>query len=122
MQEVITQMEARCSLKEGEKLQLLTLNNLDGRTSAVRRIKEWESQIITDLGGDLTEAQKSIMRRAAVLSAILEDKEARWATGTPLSLNEYCSATNVLRRLLSTLGMERKQKSVNGTPLPLGQS
>jgi len=113
-------METGYTPKEDEKLCLLTIDNLDGRTSAVRRIKEWESQIVADLGGDLTEAQKSIMRRAAVLSAILEDKEARWATGEPVALNEYCSATNVLRRLLATLGLERKQKYLNGSPVLLG--
>ncbi len=122
MAEVMTQMETEYTPKEDEKLCLLTIDNLDGRTSAVRRIKEWESQIVADLGGDLTEAQKSIMRRAAVLSAILEDKEARWATGEPVALNEYCSATNVLRRLLTTLGIERKQKTLNGSPVLLGEN
>ena len=122
MQEGMTQIESGCIPEEGEKLRLLTLSNLDGRTLAVRRIKEWESQVVDDLGGDLTEAQKSIMRRAAVLSAILEDKEAHWATGTPLSLNEYCSATNVLRRLLATLGLDRKQSPLNAPPLLLGSN
>ena len=120
MQEGMTQMESEYSPKGGEKLHLLTLNSLDGRTLAARYIKLWESQITVDLGGDLTEAQKSLMRRAAVLSAILEDKEARWATGTSLILNDYCSATNVLRRLLTTLGIERKQKPANGSPVLLG--
>ena len=120
MTEVMTQMETGYIPKEDEKASLLTLNNLDGRTSAVRRIKEWESQIEADLGGNLTEAQKSIMRRAAVLSAILEDKEARWASGDPVALNEYCTATNVLRRLLSTLGLERNQRYINGSQVLLG--
>jgi len=118
----MTNLEAGYTPKEGEKSHLLTLNNLDGRTLAARHIKLWESQITVDLGGDLTEAQKSLMRRAAVLSAILEDKEARWATGTPLTLVEYLSATNVLRRLLTTLGLERRPKLVNGSPLLLGES
>jgi len=122
MAEVMTQMETEYTPKEGEKLSLLTMGNLDGRTLAVRRIKEWESQIEADLGGDLTEAQKSIMRRAAVLSAFLEDKEAHWVTGTPLTLNDYLSATNVLRRLLTTLGIERKQKTLNGSPVLLGEN
>ena len=122
MQEGMTQIESGHIPKEGEKLRLLTLSSLDGRTTAVRRIKELEAQIVVDLGGDLTEAQKSIMRRAVVLSAVLEDQEARWAEGTPLTLTEYCSATNVLRRLLSTLGLERKQKSLNGSPVLLGEN
>ena len=122
MSEGMTQLESENIPRNGEKVQLLTLSSLDGRTSAARRIKSWETQIMTDLGGDLTEAQRSIMRRAAVLSAILEDQEAHWATGTPLTLNDYCSATNVLRRLLTTLGIERVQRSVNGSPVLLGEN
>ena len=122
MQEGMTQIESGYISKEGEKLRLLTLGHLDGRTVAVKRIKELEAQIVVDLGGDLTEAQKSIMRRAVVLSAVLEDQEAQWATGTPLTLSKYCSATNVLRRLLSTLGLERKQRPLNGPPVLLGNN
>ena len=123
MSEGATQIESGYSPESGGKLQLLTLDSLDGRTSAVRRIKEWETQVTADLGGDLTIGQKSIIRRASVLSALLEDQEAHWATGTPLTLNDYCSATNVLRRMLTTIGIERVQKPVNGSsPVLLGES
>ena len=114
MPEVITEMESRHSPRNDEKVSLLTLDNLDGRTLAVRRIKELETQIMTDMGDDLTEAQRSLLRRAVVLSALLDDQEARWVDGTPFELNEYLSATNVLRRLLSTLGLERKPKPADG--------
>jgi len=120
MPEVKTNLESRYTPKEGEKLQLLTLNDLDGRTSAVRRLREFETQITADLGNDLSEAQKSLMRRASVLNAILENEEALWATGTPLTLNEYCSTVNVLRRLLMVLGLERRQRPANGSPVLLG--
>ena len=60
MTEVASQIEIGSIPEEGAKLRLLTMGNLDGRTLAVRRIKEWESQIEADLGGNLTEAQKSI--------------------------------------------------------------
>ena len=120
MQEVKTNLESRYTPKEGEKLHLLTLDNLDGRTAAVKYVRELESQITVDLGGDLTAAQRALLQRAVVYCAILADQEARWISGEPLPLNEYCSATNVLNRLLSTLGLERKQKPVNGSPVLLG--
>jgi len=122
MSEGATQMESDYSHEENGKLSLLTLDNLDGRTSAVRRIREFEAQITADLGGSVTIAQESLMRRASVLSALLDDKEAHWADGKPLTLNDYCSATNVLRRLLTTLGIERVQKPVNRSPVLLGES
>ena len=122
MSEGATQLEAEHSTKAAGKLCLLTLDGLDGRTSAVRRIREFEAQITADLGGSVTIAQESLMRRASVLSALLDDKEAHWASGTPLTLNDYCSATNVLRRLLTTLGIERKQRPVDGSPVLLGEN
>ena len=122
MQEGATQLESENIPEEGGKLQLLTLDSLDGRTSAVRRIREFEAQITADLGGSVTIAQESLMRRASVLSALLDDKEAHWTEGTPLTLNDYCSATNVLRRLLTTLGIERVQRSVRGSPILLGEN
>ena len=121
MSEGATQLESDYSTKEAGKLCLLTLDSLDGRTTAVRRIKEFEAQITADLGGTVTIAQESLMRRASVLSALLDDKEAHWATGTPFTLVEYCSATNVLRRLLTTLGLERRSKPINGSPVLLGE-
>ena len=121
MPEVRTQLESGCRPENGAKVRLLTIDSLDGRTLAVKRIKALETQIKADMGGDLTGMQKSLMRRAAVLSAVLEDQEGHWADGTPLTLNEYCSATNVLRRLLATLGLDRKQKPLSGAPVLLGE-
>jgi len=120
MQEVKTDLESRYTPKEDAKLRLLTIDDLDGRTTAVKYVKELESQITVDLGGDLTAAQTSILKRAVVFCAILADQEARWISGEPIPLTEYCSATNVLNRLLTTLGIERRQRPVSGVPVLLG--
>ena len=84
MQEVKTNLDSRYTPKEGEKLHLLTLDNLDGRTAAVKYVRELESQITVDLGGDLTAAQRALLQRAVVYCAILADQEARWISGEPL--------------------------------------
>ena len=106
----------------GGKVRLLTFDQLDGRTRAVVRVRTTEKQLASDLGGNLTTAQQALARRASVLSAILEDAEAKWAGGEEFPLDEYLTATNVLRRVLTSLGLERRSKLVGGLPALLGES
>ncbi len=121
MPEDKTQLEARCTPEGMDKVRLLSLDNLDGRTNVAKRVKALEIQIKADLGGDLSQAQITIARRAAVLNAVLEHIETEWANGTPLELTEYCSAANTLRRLLTTLGIKRQARPVGLPNLMEGQ-
>jgi hypothetical protein len=68
----------------------------------------------TDLGGvaALSEAQRSLVRRAAGLECELEQMEGRLSLGEAVSLDEFGRATSHLRRLLETLGLERKARDV----------
>lgn len=120
MSEGMTQMEDGYTHKEGEKLRLLTLDDLDGRTLASKCLRELESQITADLGGDLTAAQRALLHHASSLNAMLEDRVAGWVIGAPFTLGEFSSGLNTFNRVLSTLGLERKPKPVNGSPLLLG--
>ncbi len=63
-----------------------------------------------DLGNDLTEAQRALVRRCAVLNAVLTDSDAEWCRDGTLDLSAYCTATNSLRRLAVTLGCGRVQR------------
>jgi hypothetical protein len=53
-----------------------------------------------------------LLRRAAVLSAVLENEETKWADGQPFDFAEYLNATNVLRRLAVTIGLNRVARTV----------
>ncbi len=119
MPKTATQLEQRYVPDEGEKVRLLTLDHLDGRCLAVRRVRRVETEIATDLGGaaHISEGQRALCRRAAVLAAIVEDAEARWADGQSFDLPEYLSAVNSLRRILATIGLERRQQPINGDRL-----
>jgi hypothetical protein len=112
MADATTALEAGHRAEDGEKARLLTLDHLDGRTLAVRRVRQVEGEIASDLGGPegLSEAQRALARRAAVLSAVLEDSEARWALGQGVDLQGYLAAVNALRRVLATLGLERRMR------------
>lgn len=112
MVEAATALEQGYTPDTGEKSRLLTFDHLDGRTLAMRKVRQVEAEIASDLGGPegLSEAQRALARRAAVLSAVLEDAEARWALGERFDLQAYLAAVNALRRVLATLGLERRMR------------
>jgi hypothetical protein len=74
---------------------------------------------VADLGGDdnVSEAERAILRRAAVLVVELERLEAQWASagGAPdiATLDAYQRAANSLRRLLEAVGLKRRMRDVS---------
>lgn len=97
-----------------EAAQLLTLADLDGRTQAARRAKALVETIETDLGGAdrLTGAQRELVTRAAVLGALLQHNEAQLLAGRKVDLSDHLAAVNAQRRVLATLGLDRKLRDV----------
>ena len=77
-----------------------------------RRFREITSGIEDDLGGDLTEAQKHLIARAACLACWCEEREAELANGEDFDAQGYATISNALRRLLSDLGLERRARDV----------
>ena len=94
------------------KPRLRSLDELDSRTAAARKAQQMVSSLVSDLGGDPTTAERQIAQRAALLSAMLEDAEARWVTGETIDLSEYGFLANTQRRLLVTLGLDRRAKDI----------
>jgi hypothetical protein len=101
------------------KLKLVTFESLDGRTVAARRVREIVDSISSDLGGDLTEGQRQLVRRASLLATILESSETKLLIGEPVDLSTYLSAVDRLRRVLTALGIERRSRDVSATMRPL---
>jgi hypothetical protein len=103
----------RSAVTNGSKL----LPNVDGRSAWVRRCKDIIAAHVSDLGGsdNCSAAEQSIVRRAAVLTTELEMLEGRFATAgqaNTADLDAYQRAANSLRRLLESVGLERRAKPV----------
>ena len=60
----------------------------------------------------LSEAQLALCKRAAGLECELEQMEGRMSQGVEVDLDRYGRAASHLRRILETLGLERKQRNV----------
>ena len=96
------------------RVRLLRLEHLDGRTGAAKRVRELISALAVDLADDLTAGQRQLVQRAAVLGAICENDEALWAAGQAIDVPVYLAAINAQRRVLATIGLERKSRDVTG--------
>src|ERR1700730_2168760 len=88
----------------------------DGRSATARRFKDLVEDIAADLGGKdrLSEGQRQLIRRAAMLSAECERQEALAARGeAEVNCELYCTMCDRLGRLFGRLGLERVAKPVN---------
>lgn len=101
------------------KIKLLDLSDLDQRTTAAKTARSLVGALIADLGGQasLSIAERELVTRVAMLGAILADFETRWVTGEQVSFCDYLAAINAQRRVLATLGLQRRPRDVSLDPL-----
>lgn len=90
----------------------VVLAGVDGRSAMARRFREITCGIEADLGGDLTEAQRAILARAATLAVWAEAREEELARGEEFDAQMYATVSNTLRRLLADLGLERRARDI----------
>jgi hypothetical protein len=93
------------------------LPGVDGRSLWARRFRDLIAHHVADLGGEgnVSQAQMSLIRRAAALTVELERWEGRFAAedGAPADeLDKHQRCTNTLRRTLEALGLERKTRDI----------
>ena len=90
---------------------------VDGRSSWTRRAKQFIDAHLSDLGGidNTSAAERSLVRRCATLSVELERLEGKFALAgkaDPADLDLYIRASGNLRRILESLGLQRRTKDV----------
>jgi hypothetical protein len=93
------------------------LPGIDGRSAWVRRCKDIIAAHLSDLGGEqaTSEAERSIIRRASVMTVELERMEAGFANAGEASgedLDTYARVAGNLRRLLEALGLQRRPRNI----------
>jgi hypothetical protein len=109
----------RSRVTNGSKLLPLA----DGRSVTARRFRDLVDDISADLGGQavLSEGQRQLIRRAAMLSAESERLEAMAARGeAEFSIELYGMICDRLGRLFGRLGLKRVARPVDG-PLTLAE-
>lgn len=95
-----------------------------GRNSAWARrysdLVRLHAQDVSD-GADLSQAQQSLIRRASAIEVELELMEGRLSLGQEVDLDVFTRSTSHLRRILETLGIERKSRDVTPTYAEIAQ-
>jgi hypothetical protein len=86
----------------------------DGNSAWSRRYRDLIAGHVGDLGGDdlLSEAQRSLIKRASAIECELEQLEGKLSSGETIDLDAFTRAASHLRRILETLGIERRQRDV----------
>jgi len=93
------------------------LPGVDGRSAWVRRAKDLIAEHTADLGGpdNTSAAERSLIRRACVLTVELERLEKKFAlanAATDNDLDLYQRTAGNLRRLLEGIGLKRRPRDV----------
>lgn len=115
LKRVLTRPIMRDAITRGEAV----LRDVDHRTAPMRRLRDLIDQHTEDCGGNaaISEAERSIIRRASMIELQLEMMEQSWArdnecVATATQLTEYQRAANSLRRMLESLGLKRRAKDI----------
>ena len=103
--------------RKPRKLILKTLDQLDLRCVAAKRVNQLISIWEHELGGAaaMTESLRQLVQRAALLSVFIKSNEAEWLAGGTLAEGTYFAAINSQRRILDTIGIDRRA-TTDGTP------
>jgi hypothetical protein len=101
----------RSAVTNGSKL----LVDGDGNSAWSRRYRDLVAAHAVDLGGPdlLSEAQKSLIRRASTLECELERMEAQLSRGEPIDLDMFSRVSGNLRRILESIGLDRVAREID---------
>jgi hypothetical protein len=94
---------------------------VDGRSAWSRRLRDLIVLHIADLGGEtvVTAAEHSLCRRIAAITTELELLERKFAISgdgaKAADLTLYLTGANTLRRLLETVGLQRRSRDITPT-------
>jgi hypothetical protein len=85
-----------------------------GTSAWSRRYADLIAGHCSDMGSRdmISQAQFSLIRRAAAIECELEVLEGRLSQGQPVDLDCYGRGASHLRRILETLGLERRAKDI----------
>jgi hypothetical protein len=96
------------------------LIGVDGRSPWIRRCRDLIELHVADLGGEenTSAAERSIIRRACVMTVELERLETKFAKAGQASADDldlYQRTAGNLRRLLEATGLKRRARNITPT-------
>lgn len=103
--------EPRPEAKPKGKVRLLTLDDLDKRTTAARQALEERDRIIAERGGadGMGVVRLALADSVALLNAMIRHEQAQWLRGEPID-------PDTLAKLINTRGREAERVGLNIDP------
>ncbi len=102
---------SRSAVSNGSQL---FVDNVDGRSKEARRFRDVLAEIISDLGGadGLSEGQRQLARRCALMSVECEKMEAKSVAGEAIDLDVFGQLSDRIGRAFQRLGLKRTKRDV----------
>jgi hypothetical protein len=99
------------------KVRLSSFDQLDLRFGAAQAAMRFRDDLASDLGGldRLTAGERALVDHAAILNAILAHLGVRYLHGHEIDMPSYMGTGNAMRRVLETLGLQRRSRDVTPT-------
>lgn len=106
-------LRTRSAVTNGKRLHV----DRPGDTRWARRFRDVLGAILSDLGGvdGLSEGQRQLARRCALICIECERMEGQVAGGVEIDLETYGQLTDRLGRALQRLGLKRQPRDVTPT-------
>jgi hypothetical protein len=116
-QPVATVKVASARQHRATRPQLLTRDQLDGRTNAAKLFDRLVSEIESDLGGHaaLSTIQRQLVEAFVGATITLHNLNAQLALGQPIDLAEHAQAISAMVRVASRLGLQRRARGFGPT-------
>jgi hypothetical protein len=89
-------------------------DNLDGRTHAARAFDKLYAAISSDLGGDLTAVERSLVEGFCGATVVLQSLNTKLALGEAVDLTEHASVCSSMVRIAAKIGLSRRSRLVSG--------
>jgi len=108
------QIEPKSLPEARPKVRLLTMADLDKRTTAAKRARDLIKKVTGDLGGQdqLATGECQIVQRAVLLGVMAEDIETRWLAGEDADPTVLATIANAQRRLFEAIGLKRVPRNM----------
>jgi hypothetical protein len=100
--------------KNPPKPKLLTRNDLDNRTTAAKAFDRLYADISSDLGGDLTAVERSLVEGFVGATVVLQSLNTRLALGQEIDLSEHAAVCSSMVRIAAKIGLSRRSRIVSG--------
>ena len=99
--------KTRAAVTNGSKLHA----NVDHRSASARRYRDIVAAFTSEIGTDLTEAERGLIRQAATLSLRAEQLAADLVSGKPVDDDLLIRLAGAARRLLDTIGSKAADRA-----------